>query len=70
MDKALFFVVFILGIVVGSIFVLTAHNCCCELAGSGNKPGITPCCSPAEFDALKLRIERLERIKVGTAAPE
>ncbi len=66
MDKALFFVVFILGIVVGSVFVLTAHNCCCEHA----EPCNTACCSPAEFDALKLRIERLERIKVGAAAPE
>jgi hypothetical protein len=66
MDKFLFFVVFILGIVVGSVFVLTAHNCCCD---SHHNDG---CCSPSAIEQLRdvrARLDRLERIKVG-AAPE
>lgn len=65
-EKALLFAFFILGIVCGAIFVLTAHNCCCDQHGAHCEP-----CIPACVDC-EARLSKLERVvfRQGTEAPE
>jgi len=62
LNSALLFTFFVLGIVVGSIFVLTAHNCCCE---APHCQPVVPACVDCEG-----RLQRLERIvfKQGATA--
>lgn len=57
MNNVLFFVVFVLGVVCGSVFVLTAHNCCCD-----HHAPHCESCKPCVCQPLGP--------KIGSAAPE